>query len=368
MGKSTVKKQKKARLKIQGYDDALRNHVSVNSSNLIIGNNFFGMDDFRKYMLCSFCDCNLNKYKTEKSFVHYVSRHLFEEYRIPGFMDQVWLDKEQTKFRFWFVAIGRGMSVYKTCTKEYMTKKETHLFLTKSNKNLTIYENIWLARARAEGVDSSIIITLLKANPRMCVQLNDEFWLKVFRFFIYNPIRKGNKLREVIDFLIEKEHIDPTFSLKGRTVHSLIQLSDQWHYDLARMKKHGVGRWEPLPIYDWKKIYGKGKLECVYEIKQIITGKELSREGNAMRHCVYSYKRRCQAGDSFIFSMQKTTYETGRKEFVTRRCATIELNKYKNVVQASGYCNRALKGTEFNVLKEWGKQNGITVNNRYSWW
>jgi len=366
MGKATIKKQKEAQNKVSVYDEALRNHTSYSTRGFDVRKTgSFGMEDFCEYMIRSISDCDFEKYRTEKSFIHYVSRHLFKEYHIPGFMDQAWSDNNQKEFRFWFVAAGRGMSLYKTCTKEYMTKKETHLFLTKGRNNLTIYENIWLARARAQGVDPSIAVTLLKANPRMCNQLNDEFWLGVFKFFIKNPIKKGNKLGEVIDFLIEQKHINPTFTLKGRTVHSLIQLSDQWHYDLARIKKHGTGHWDPLPISNWQREYGNSKNKRTYEVKQILTGKELSREGNAMRHCVYSYKRRCQASQSFIFSMQKTEYETGRKEYVTRRCATIEVDKNKRIVQARGYCNRGLKGAENNVLKDWASVNGLIVNPYY---
>jgi len=369
VGKATIKKQEIERKKKEIYEESLREPVSSGFRTFDLRkSDLFGMNSFSELMIRSEDSCSFSKYKTEKSFVYYVSRHLFSEYRIPGFMDQAWTDPMQDLFQFWFVAIGRGMSVYKKCSKKYMTKKATHLFLTKGKKDLTIFENIWLARAMAEDINPTIAITLIKANPRMCLDLNDKFWLNIFTFFCKNPIRQGKKLSEVIDFLLEKQVIEPTFSLRGRTVSSLIQLSDQWHEDLARMKKNGIGKWIPMPISDWRKAYGREKRKREYEVNQIITGKELSREGNVMHHCVYSYKRRCIAGEASIFSMRKTSFETGRNEFVTRRCATIEVDKNKRIVQARGYANRNLNRAEKNALNEWAKERCLSVPSHIGYW
>jgi len=354
MGKVIARKQEEAKRIELALDSAIRRH-KADEQKEINPEKFFG--GFFEHKIRSLEDLD-RKYKTEKSYVHHVSRHLFAKYYVPGFMNQVWF--RQRDFCSWFIAVGKGDSLYKKCAKPYMTKKATHLFLSRGRKDLTICENIWLARATAEGVDPNIGIRWSKIKPNICVKLNDEFWLSVFKFFLRNPIDKGRKLNEVIDFLEDKHANDRIFSLKGRTLKSLIDLSDQWHYDMARIKDHGSGFWEGLLTPDWRKEYGKGELKRSYDIVQILSGKELSREGNAMRHCVYSYKRKCLSGTSAIFSMRKTMYETGRKEVVTRRCLTIEVNRDKRIVQFSGYANKGCSPVERNVLSDWAKDCGLT--------
>ena len=83
-----------------------------------------------------------------------------------------------------------------------------------------------------------------------------------------------------------------------------------------------------------------------------------------MQHCVFSYADKCIHGYCFIFSV---SCKSG-KDDSEKRIATLEISKYREIVQARGPCNASIDNETAEIIKIWADENGIdykkTLSNR----
>lgn len=289
---------------------------------------------------------------------------LFCKYPAPYFMFEIFLkskthlsrlnkniltsrypkEKEELFFH-WFITIAQGGKFAKV-TKEYFTKKEAHLFVN-APRNNTILENIWWARCTARSLPENIK-NYLCSRGLIDRDFKDEFWLKVLDFLANNMNDLDlHILQELMDYLRQVRTMEPEFSLKGRTLGSLIRLSNEWHVRIQKAKMGGMKRWDGLPYKDWHyhdKAYGR-----FWEIVQLKSSKELYTEGRRMKHCVYVYTRSCLEGKTGIFSMASGP----QKDFMDEKHLTIELSDDGRIIQVRGKLNRASNKNENRILNRW---------------
>ena len=276
---------------------------------------------------------------------------MFEIFTKPRVRGQLVSDKIVNHLN-WFLVIAGGQSFQKYI-KGFLTKKEAHWFLNAPNNN-TIKENLWWAKCRAEGLDESLSQGLVKRFLRE-VEFSDEgFWFDLIKL-IKREERKANIsiLSDVMDFLRDRQRNQPNFSLKGRTLGSLIKLSNQWHRAM-QMRRFGDANltWKGIEIDDWH--WHDKDQKITWFVTQLKSSKELWYEGRKMHHCVASYGHRCYDGLSAIFTMTSSDNINAPDKHLT-----IEINKNKGLVQAKGKMNRHPSGMVLMVLNKWMRANNI---------
>lgn len=162
-------------------------------------------------------------------------------------------------------------------------------------------------------------------------------------------IRHERVAVETPDGIVLRDPPQPSFSMKGRTVQSMLRLMRDWHRSL------GVGNggltWAASrlqPMLMEEPSQDPSAPPMVWQLMELTNGAQLRTEGTALRHCVASYADRCWRGASRIWSLRVRRGER------VRHVLTIEVDMNKRaVVQARGWGNRAASGKPLRVLQDW---------------
>jgi len=188
-----------------------------------------------------------------------------------------------------------------------------------------------------------------------------------------------NKISEIIDYINNMKFVrnrvvingisvyeptppHPNFTMKGRTPISLINQSDNWHYEKNKLNNIRLnGRkissqqnysWEGLPINDGNFLIKKINN---YKVIQLRSYHELIDEGKTMHHCVATYANSCFNGLCGIFSVRLFVDDM---YFSTE--ATIEVRKF-NVVQIRGKYNKSVSDIVSQVINNWATENQLNI-------
>ena len=314
-------------------------------------------------------------------------RYLFAEFPIPAFMDSAFFDPNPVYAR-WFIHLAQGGSVRKLpqCPVK-MTAKMAHQFIHTPSRGFgigsqySVTEALRYAQVINLGGNERLVRTLLGTRLGQYFD-NDAFWETVIRFFIQNPMLEHSHIQPIVDYIqhvkferrtvwnphrynefIEIEPALPHYTLKGRTVASLLAAVDAWHRDLymttgSKTKKEPLF-WKAAPIRNFRHREGTNDDTCkMYEIEQLITSPALLREGRMMHHCVYTYTHACILGRTSIWSM---TVQEGNS--AKNNLLTIELSMPSNtVVQVRGKYNKLPSEMEMKVINRWADKEGLTIS------
>jgi hypothetical protein len=324
---------------------------------------YVNIDDLKDNVVRKPEEWESKSYNIKRQIQDYI-RHLFVIYPVPTFLYEAfgydpkirlrqyngtWIKLEPCNFIPWFMAIAQGKSFHKL-VKGIMTKREANAFL-KSPQFNTIEESVWWARLTVAGIQSGLTKKLIirffidKPADDFSERYKD---LIVFFNKFQNDIDK-HTFDEISDFIADKFTNDQDFSLKGRTLGSVIRLSNEWHLMIHKAKVNTYKEWEPIDVPDW--IF-KDKEKTVWCVEQITNNIDLVKEGRRQRHCVYSYTIRCEMGKCFIFTM-----ESSREG----KLLTLELDANKRIVQARGKFNRSPTAYERRVILRWALDKHLTV-------
>ena len=296
-----------------------------------------------------------------------LAQHLLGRYPVPPFLAASWYaidDPFAERKRQWYIAHGRGQSFRSLDLPIVMTRKMEHIFL-KSQAHLPIEQAMRRAELLALGATDELVRAVL--STRLAVDLrNGEFWRTVWIFLAANAaaihpsqvgpmidfidaIRHERVAVETPDGIVTRDPPQPAFSMKGRTVRSLLRLVEEWHGGLA------VGslgrRWPASPLepmlFEEPNDDPSGP-PSVWQLTELTSDAELRAEGAALQHCVASYADRCWRGTSRIWSLRV------RRRDKVRHLLTIEVDlKKRAVVQARGWRNRPPSGKPLRLLQEW---------------
>ena len=287
------------------------------------------------------------------------------EYQVPLFMYRLFLPSRTKRgmwassrpaleeiYLDWFITVGQGMSFRKAC-KGFLSKKEAHLFLT-APKNNTIAGNVLWAKCKAQDTSYAVIHTLCSNWERRFNSESKDRWDKIINFYAKYPEIEKDTVQDTMDFIYAAFAEDRDFSLSGRTLNSVIQLTNEWHNNLQLKRGAGHTTWAGLEVPPWK--WEKKENIGIWRISQILDSKRLFHEGKVMKHCVVSYSSSCTSGRSGIFTVEHEY--CGNKN----KCLTVEVNSYFNIVQARGKCNRMASKEEINVLRRWAVDRQLSYN------
>jgi hypothetical protein len=140
-----------------------------------------------------------------------------------------------------------------------------------------------------------------------------------------------------------------SFSMKGRTVQSMLRLMQDWHRSLG--VANGGLTWAPSPLRPMlmeEPSQQPSAPPIVWQLMELTNGAQLRTEGTALRHCVASYADRCWRGASRIWSLRALRGDE------VRHVLTLEVDmKRRAIVQARGWGNRAASGKPLRLLQEW---------------
>lgn len=288
------------------------------------------------------------------------ARHLFGKHPVPRILWQAWSSApakgSAVDGRAWFIAIGLGRSFLKTCAKGILTRREAHLFLACPH-DLLIEQALHWAVARAAGASDGDALRICRSKIHT-LPFND-FWRGAARFFAANQPASPQQASDLCDFFSWRRREDPKFDLfgNGYNIASLIVRMESWHRDMARSKAMGSEAWAGVDIPDWTgKLSSNGLAEETWRVAQILSSKALAAEGNAMRHCVLSYKGQCMSGQASIWSL--SIEEFGG---IFERKLTIEVNnRNREIVQIRGLANRSARDHEMRAARLWARASDLS--------
>lgn len=181
---------------------------------------------------------------------------------------------------------------------------------------------------------------------------DEDFWETFLQLLVNGGMFNHNKVTELIDYVREAKRENGNYSLKGRTLQSLLRQSDIWHNRFTQFR--GNSFWKSSGIEGYK---AEKKTELVV-LEELTESRKLMEEGKAMKHCVSSYAFYCSIGKSAIFSLRK--YSGG---ILMDIMATIEVNlSLRRIVQAKGKMNKSISVEARKHLEAWAMNQGMEVS------
>jgi hypothetical protein len=296
-----------------------------------------------------------------------LAHHLVCTYSVPAFLASAWSATGQAyaeKKREWFIAHARGASFRSLDLPLVMTRKMEHIFLSSAD-HLAIESALRRAELLALGGSDELVRAVLATRVATDLR-NGAFWRTVWRFLIdhartidvtdigpmidfVQAIRHERVPVETPSGIVMRDPPQPSFSMKGRTVQSMLRLMQQWHRRLG--VANGGLTWAPSslrPMRLEEPSQEPSAPPVEWQLIELTSGAQLRTEGSALHHCVASYADRCWRGASRIWSLR-----VRRGEYL-RHVLTIEVDMQRRaVVQARGWGNGPASGKPLRLLEEW---------------
>ena len=281
-------------------------------------------------------------------------QNLFRDYMFSGVflraftscqissIEMTWFDDELT---------GKNI-VYSEKLPFSITKKAAHHFrclpfsIDLSVTRALIYSTL------CTSVKDEKFALFVARSIRLLDQAN--YWIDSMIIMYKNGLRSVD-VREVMDYLHEKVIVEgEEINLKNKSVRNLMLEIEHWHEQLrlTRIIKHvGSKKLVDSEIGNYVTDF-EGQL---YIIKQIKRTNELFNEGEFLHHCVYTYRKYCMDGTTFIFSLRKIDENTDEFPLIT-------IEVVSNVIrQIKGKFNRLPTEMENHIIRSWAQENHLKI-------
>jgi hypothetical protein len=292
-------------------------------------------------------------------------RHLFAVYPMPEWFDSAWTFQTDagSHWRDWYIQIGQGAALRTMCDLPFpLTKRMAHCAM-QAPRTLDVGQALRWGQVCGLGgsvrLADAVVATEIDTIPE-----RQDFWTTVVHFLVNNPMLDPRQVGPIIDYIRNRRFVaqrefdregwheaipEPNFSMKGRTVESLLRQVHAWHADLTRVPRGFQNVcWPSCGISGMRRVEGVGDNERLFAVTELCGSGELLIEGRAMGHCVASYAHSCAAGRSAIFSMQNFT------SGIAERMVTIEVVPLRReIVQIQGRHNRLPTNLEKRLIRVW---------------
>ena len=185
--------------------------------------------------------------------------HLLTHYRVPGFMDSAWdlaAGPEAFRQQSWFIRLGRGTAVRALNLPLVLTRSMEHYVRQAPDHYTALRYGETRGLGGSEELGCEIDIGSLGQRIE-----HADFWRTVLSFFVAHPEMKLEHVNPIVDFIHANKFASdevlseggteirnppwPDFSMKGRTLKSILRLVTAWHSDLAANK--------PDQRFSWRK-------------------------------------------------------------------------------------------------------------------
>lgn len=298
--------------------------------------------------------------KSSKRRFMSLAKHLFVQYPVPPFVYDALLEASDSRREYgiqMLKVLGSGNSLYSHVRERWpipLTRKMCHILATCS-KQLDLIQAI--RRAQILGYGGSEILCRAIAARRPfteCLNSDDEqFWDAVIHWMCRQDELEADSVGPILDW-IAAQRGETGFNINGRTLQSTLRSVDAWHMQLAVRRGFVHMDFPASGFRAWSSErmtkQSRHGFKEVRSIREILSAKALLEEGQAMRHCVYSYARNICQGSSSIW-----TYTwNGNREL------TIQvLNASRRVVQIRGKANSLPSKSQLSFVKRWMVENGL---------
>lgn len=277
---------------------------------------------------------------------------LFCKYPVAGFLNEAFGSNGNKLFAKWLIHLGRGGSPKQLQGIPLrLNNKGLHYFI-QGNGNMSIAETLRWAQVRSLNGSSelarNIALSWLGRKPYE----DEDFWYEFIQKVVNGGMFDMEKLPEIIDYVRDARRNNLAYSLKGRTLMSLLRQSDEWHRRFSA--KGNDYEWKPSGVGK----YAVEKDGILIKLEELITSRELANESKTMKHCVHSYAYYCAHGRSGIFSMR--SYADG---MLLETMATIEVSlQARKIVQAKGKMNRKISDLATKHMHAWAAREKLAIS------
>jgi hypothetical protein len=129
----------------------------------------------------------------------------------------------------------------------------------------------------------------------------------------------------------------------------------------AELSQLVATRWTRMPaVRDFRRIDASPKRIVEWQVVELTCQAQLLAESRMMRHCVSSYRRKCNSGTSSIFSLRRIDDEDGQT--TQRWHLTMEVDRRtRRIVQVRGKYNRYATTEEFQILRKWAESCRLLI-------
>lgn len=292
-----------------------------------------------------------------------LAEHTLALYPMPKFIWSVFWDENKEKLIPIVERICGGESLAKMCKAGDfplpLTKKQCHALLL-SPADRSFMKALRQIQVENHGGDIRLFQAWVARDVgcRLHDAELEAFWDSVLAWFCKNPMLDLSQLGPLLDYIQYRRNQDVTFSMKGRSVLAMLRGMAEWHGELIKKKSFEEHNYKPSGFKPgiWEKKW-RDKTGChhyeVWNIDEILTSKDLHKEGSTHKHCVASYGHSIANGSVSIWSMSRN----GEK------LITIELrNTSRKIVQARGHYNRMYNNEEYKYMLEWAQDNALQIS------
>lgn len=298
------------------------------------------------------------KLKSEHQRFKELIAYLFAEYRFPSFLNYIFFNPEDYFFINDFISLAKGESI-KTISSTIPLNQRMKVEFTRSLEGFRVFEAFRYAQVIGLGGDELLAYNLAYSWLGQKRTRDEALWEAFVRILIAGETLNHDRIGEMIDYVRFEVRQNKSYSLKGRTVNSLLRQSERWREGIKRsqsIKEHSA--WKPAFFEPFEITEGKGVSEIQYKMVELASDEELIAEGMIMRNCVASYTQYCVKGESSIVSLRK--YQYG---FEVERMATIDVEVCnKQIVQAKARFNKPIRRKAMLLLTQWAEMQGFTIN------
>ncbi len=298
--------------------------------------------------------------------------HMFVRYPVPYFLYQACLPGDENfafmkeVYRQWFVTLAQGGSFSKL-VKGLMTSKEAFVFLNAPSTN-HIHENVWWAKMKLAGLPKGVAEKLIsKIFTNHFFDDPDGRLAEAINFYAkFHGEMDKQTFDEITDFAAWTLRNNREFRFKGRTVASMVALSNEWHIEIQKADIGKYTEWPGLGIPKWDYIEKAQE----WEVVELLSNQAIVNEGRKQKHCVASYVNWCIDGYCSIFSLRcyshsMTHYDEDGVAVYNRlrelRRVTIEVGNNRTVRQIRGVLNRQPTDEEKLILRLWAGEKGLSI-------
>ncbi len=304
-------------------------------------------------------------------FASSLANHLFGRHDVPVFLSKVWYgaaveDAEADRARRWFVDFAAGRRLRDLDLPIILTRRMEHAFLH-SPGHLSVYAALRRAQLIALGADAPLVANVLR-TPLRSPQADEAFWLNVIHFLVREQERVDDRsVSRIVEYIDHVRHgctttlegrdapaLRPDYSLKGRTLASLLRDIDAWDATVGRSggMDWRPSRYRPMDIVDTDESSPR------WIITELRTDADLYEEGRRMHHCVHDYTNICRSGRSQIWSLRRLNGDGTWRPLVT-----FEVYPFDNsIFTISAPCNRQPSPELMSIITRWAEREGITMD------
>jgi hypothetical protein len=293
--------------------------------------------------------------KSKQRLFRGLAEHVLGRYRMPPFIWSAFLAEEDAPILACVVVhVAGGGSLYQAVKSGLLpipfTRAMCHALLTSAGEArfLDVVRKVQVQAAGGDGRLFRAWITT-RAGRRLHTREDEAFWHTVLGWFCAHPAVSVTEVGPLVDY-IEHRRAEAGFSMKGRAAPALLRAMREWHERLAK-ERGAAGRifapsgLQPMDIDRSRRDWRGDPVVEVWHFREILDARTLADEGRAMGHCVYSYAREIEAGQSAIWTL------TLRDDKGHWRRLTIEVRlSTRQIVQARGRFNAKVEPRDLLVL------------------